>query len=40
MRYVPFLTFGVSYSFRGRNVPKEGGFCNTLSRESVQYMIM
>ena len=24
MRYVPFLTFGVSYSFRGRNVPKEG----------------
>ena len=27
-------------SFRGRNVPKEGGFCNTPSRESVQYMIL
>ena len=32
MRYFPFLSFGFSYSFRGRNVPKEGGFCNTRSR--------
>ena len=28
------------YSFRGRNVPKVGGFCNTPSRERVQYMIL
>ena len=28
------------YSFRGRNVPKEGEFCNTPSREIVQYMIL
>ena len=40
MRYVPFLLFGAYFSFRGRNVPKEGGFCNTPSRESLQYMIL
>ena len=35
----PFF-WSLVYSFRERNVPKEGGFCNTLSRESVQYMIL
>ena len=30
----PFF-LSLVYSFRGRNVPKEGGFCNTPSRESV-----
>ena len=34
------LLLELVYSFRGRNVPKEGGFCNTPSRESVQYMIL
>ena len=35
----PFF-WSLVYSFQGRNVPKEGGFCNTSSRKSVQYMIL
>ena len=35
----PFF-WSLVYSFRGRNVPKEGGFSNTPSRESLQYMIL
>ena len=35
----PFF-WSLVYSFQGQNVPKEGGFCNTPFRESVQYMIL
>ena len=33
-----YFFWSLVYSFQGRNVLKEGGFCNAPSREDVQYM--